>query len=142
MDKAPHRPPPEKRLNLVLELLSQATQGTITVDLPPEPQERFTLSDSVYFEGVAWHTDCHEGPELDPLVPFGPNGGFEGVVVGRLYGSGRCLDVGARGAHTGGQRAGMPRLDEHGGRETSDAWEADGSTLNSGVSGISDVKRG
>ena len=142
MDKAPHRSPPEKGLNLVLELLSQATQGTITVDLPPEPEKRFTLSDSVYFEGMAWHTDCHEGPELDPLVPFGPNGGFEGVVVGRLNGSGRSLDVGASGAHTGGQRSGVPRLDEHGERQTSDAWEADGSTLNSGVSGISEVKRG
>ena len=91
---------------------------------------------------MAWHTDSHEGPELDPLVSFGPNGGFEGVIVGRLDASGWCLDVGASGAHAGGQRSSMPRLDEHGGRETSDAWEADGGALDSGVSGISEVKRG
>ena len=34
---APQAPPPKKGLNLVLELLSQATQGAITVDLPSEP---------------------------------------------------------------------------------------------------------
>ena len=131
--------PPQKGLNLVLELLSQATQGTITVDLPPEPQERFALSDSVDFEGVAWHTDSHEGPEFNPLVPFGPDGGFKGVVVGRLDGAGRCLDVRARGTHTGGQRAGMPRLDEHWGRETSNAREAGGGALDPGVGGVSEV---
>ena len=140
--RRPTGPPPEKGLNLVLELLSQATQGAITVDLSSEPQKGFALGDSVDFEGVAWHTDSHKGPELDPLVPFGPNGSFEGVVVGRLNGSGRRLNIRARGAHTGGQRSGMPRLDEHGGRKTSDAWEADGSTLNSGVCGVSEVKRG
>ena len=140
--RRPTGPPPEKGLNLVLELLSQATQGAITVDLSSEPKKGLTLGDSVDFEGVAWHTDSHKGPELDPLVPFGPDGGFKGVVVGRLDGAGRSLDIRARGAHTGGQRSGMPRLDEHWGREASNARKADGGALNSGVGGVSEVKRG
>ena len=142
MDKTPHRSPPEKGLHLVLELSGEAAQGAITVYLPSEPQKGFALGDGVDFKSMARHADSHKGPELDPLVSFGPNGGFEGVVVGRLNGSGRCLDVGASGARTGGQGTGVPCLNEHGGRETSDTWETGGSALNASVGGVSEVKRG
>ena len=84
MNEAPHWPSAEEGLDVVLELLGQATQGVVAIDLPPKPQKGFTLSDGVNFQGVSRHAYCHEGPELNPLVAFGPNGGFEGVVVGCL----------------------------------------------------------
>ena len=84
MNEAPHWPSAEEGLDVVLELLGQAAQGGVAIDLPPKPQKGFTLSDSVNFQGMARHAYRHEGPELNPLVAFGPNGGFEGVVVGCL----------------------------------------------------------
>ena len=114
MDQAPHRSAPEAGLNVVLELLGQATEGAIPVDLPSEPEKRFTLEDGINFDGVTRHTNGHEGPEFNPLVPFGPDGGFKGVVVRRLDGARRRLDIRARGTNAGGKRASMPRLDKHG----------------------------
>ena len=85
LDKAPYRPSPAQGLHVVLDLLSQATQRSITVNLAPEPEQGFPLRDGVDFEGVARHAYRHESPELNPLVSFGADGGFEGVVVGSLY---------------------------------------------------------
>ena len=85
LDKAPYRPSPAQGLHVVLDLLSQATQRSITVNLAPEPEQGFPLRDGVNFEGMARHTYRHESPEFDPLVAFGTDGGFKSVVVGRLY---------------------------------------------------------
>ena len=85
MNEAPHWPSAKEGLDVVLELLGQAAQGGVAVDLPPEPKKGFALGNGVDFEGVARHAYRHECPELNPLVAFGANGGFEGVVVGSLY---------------------------------------------------------
>ena len=69
----------------MLELLSEATQRSVFVNLTPEPEKGFTLSDGVDFEGVAWDANSHEGPELNPLIAFGADGGFKSVVVSSLY---------------------------------------------------------
>ena len=84
LDEAPDWPSTEEGLDVVLELFGEVAQESVSIYLPPEPQEGFTLGDSVNFQGVARNADSHEGPELHPLVSFGPNGGFEGVVVSCL----------------------------------------------------------
>ena len=43
------------------------------------------MDNGVNFEGMARNADSHKGPELDPLVSFGADGGLKGVVVGGLY---------------------------------------------------------
>ena len=85
LDKSSYGPSPTQSLDVVLDLLGQTTQRSITVDLAPETEQGFPLRDSVDFEGMARHTYRHESPELDPLVAFGTDGGFKGVVVGSLY---------------------------------------------------------
>ena len=87
LDEAPHGPSAVEGLDVMLELLGKARKGGVTVYLPPKPQKGFTLSDSINFQGVAWHAYRHEGPELNPLVAFGANSGFEGMVVGGLNGT-------------------------------------------------------
>ena len=82
--RRPTGPPPEKGLDVMLELLGEVTQEGVTIDLAPKPEKGFTLCDSVYFQGVTRDTHSHEGPEFNPLVAFRPNSSLEGVVVGGL----------------------------------------------------------
>ena len=126
----------------MLQLLGQTVHRGVSVDLAPEPEKGFPLDDGVNFEGVTGHAHSHEGPELNPLIAFGPNSGFECVIVGSLDWSRWSLNVRASSAHASGQRSSMAGLGEHRGRETPDAWEAKGSALNAGVSGGGEVERG
>ena len=142
LNEAPHGPSPPERLDLVLQLLGQSAHRGVSINLAPEPKEGFPLDDGVNFKSVAGHANSHKGPELNPLVAFGPNGGFEGMVVGCLDRSRWCLDVRASSAHAGGQRSCMAGFGEHGGRETSNAWEAEGSSLDASIGGGGEVERG
>ena len=85
LDKSPNGPSPTQGLDMMLDLLGQPIQRSIPVNLAPETEQGFALRDSVDFEGMAWNTYGHESPEFDPLVAFGADGGFESMVVGRLY---------------------------------------------------------
>ena len=74
--RRPTGPPPEKGLDVMLELLGEVAHEGVTIDLSPKPEKGFTLDDSVNFYGVARDAHGHEGPEFDPLVAFRPNGGL------------------------------------------------------------------
>ena len=142
LNKASDWPAPPEGLNVVLELVGQALHHSVAVDLAPEPENGFTLNDGIYFKGVTWDTYSHEGPELHPLVSFGPDGGFKGMVVGGLDWPRGGLNVCPRRAHASGQRPGMTGFDEHRGRKTPDAWKAEGGPSNAGVGSGSEVERG
>ena len=122
--------------------MGQTVHHSVSVDLAPEPEDGFPLDDGVNFEGVAGHAHSHEGPELNPLIAFGPDSGFKCVIVGGLDWSRWSLDVRASRAHASGQRSSMAGFGEHRGRETPDAWKAKGGASNAGVSGGGEVERG
>ena len=142
LNEASNRPSPPQGLDVVLELVGQTLHQSVACDLAPEPEDGFTLDDGVNFKGVTGNTHGHKGPELHPLISFGPDSGFEGMVVGGLDWPRGGLNVCPRRAHTSGQRSGMTGFDEHRGRKTPDAWKAEGGPSNTGVGGRGEVERG
>ena len=103
LDKAPDGAASLVVLDMVAELSGFGAQIGVSVDLAPQGDQGFALRNSVQFEGVTRHADCHEAPEVDPEVTFGSDGGNEGLVVSRLGRGARCLDVSPGSAHTGSE---------------------------------------
>ena len=81
LDETANRSASVAKRDVLSQGFDAGAQVVVAIDLSAHRQKRLALRDGVELKGVAWDTDRHQGPEVNPSAFFGANGREKGLVA-------------------------------------------------------------